>query len=844
MENMRKLIIGLTALLAFLFLIPTASALAYTWSSAGAGFCFLPTEWTPFTGGVPTMAGDSTTFDATSNIPPMTCGISGYDSETLASGYGSLLRHTANLVLLNGGLSVDNSQWSLAGPRTAHMGQFITQCTSGCPLLDAKITLEPNSYMEVGGEPLNCTVGSDSLFEVNVGATLNCTSGASIAGGANFTSDGLFDVITSTLDLDGFLDCGATNPGICDLSTVTGLGSGTLQASTGGTIINAVLVDYAGLINLTHSELTTTTDFISTGTAYLTGGISDLLTFADFNIAYLDGHIMNVSGTYLNFTGVSTIEGNSHITQKGGQVRFNAYSNIINSTFDAHSGGVAFRQDADIENTIFNTNDFSTRDGKDVNISNSVINAIGSNIVLDADGIINNSQFHGKDISSSGISGNPNIENSLLNATDSYFNSLSLSMDIKNSTIYAGNLTTIVSAGTWDRITLFTHNASISGGMGLNITDSNFDITGNFITNMGTGYTMLIDPTVINISGNWTINNNTIINVVDSIINVEENVFILGGGQLNLTNSLLNVTGNISLADNSSWLNLTGHNDPLGGSFIDYCYYGLGTPNIHDVGGSIHNAPLGYNQFSSKCFGLNITYPLQSSVHTTSPVFFQVVLWGDNATLQTPPSTWELYRMASPQWLMDSGNFSNYTWAHWQGFNGAATGWHKLIASTNMTVPGAIPTHVIRNGNNSFHRGEVTFYWNGTPIAPSNATTINVNITQSIGINESDSTYAQAIVVGIAITSAVFAYLSVQVSAPVLSMLYLGLFHLTLVIGVAVMLKIGEAFITANLLSSIEPFYTLTIFALIFIVFYIVITFIINSWRSIAENRVRGPVDE
>jgi hypothetical protein len=200
--------------------------------------------------------------------------------------------------------------------------------------------------------------------------------------------------------------------------------------------------------------------------------------------------------------------------------------------------------------------------------------------------------------------------------------------------------------------------------------------------------------------------------------------------------------------------------------------------------------------------------------------------------------------MASPQWLMDSGNFSNYTWAHWQGFNGAATGWHKLIASTNMTVPGAIPTHVIRNGNNSFHRGEVTFYWNGTPIAPSNATTINVNITQSIGINESDSTYAQAIVVGIAITSAVFAYLSVQVSAPVLSMLYLGLFHLTLVIGVAVMLKIGEAFITANLLSSIEPFYTLTIFALIFIVFYIVITFIINSWRSIAENRVRGPVDE
>jgi hypothetical protein len=535
---------------------------------------------------------------------------------------------------------------------------------------------------------------------------------------------------------------------------------------------------------------------------------------------------MNVSGTYLNFTGVSTIEGNSHITQKGGQVRFNAYSNIINSTFDAHSGGVAFRQDADIENTIFNTNDFSTRDGKDVNISNSVINAIGSNIVLDADGIINNSQFHGKDISSSGISGNPNIENSLLNATDSYFNSLSLSMDIKNSTIYAGNLTTIVSAGTWDRITLFTHNASISGGMGLNITDSNFDITGNFITNMGAGFKMLIDPTVINISGNWTINNNTIVNVVDSIINVEENVILRGGAQLNLSGgSILNVTGNITLeGGNTSWLNLTSDD------FIEYCYYALGGA-YHDVGGTIHSSSTPHNNFNSHCFGINVTEPIQSSVHTSSPVLFRVELFGNNATLSNPPATWELFRLGNPGWVVDTGNFT-MSWAYWKDFDAMAPGWFKLTAASNFTVPGAIPLHVVYNGNNSHHRAISTFFWNVTqPIPPSNASTVNVNIS----INETlvDSNFASGILLTLIGVVAIFAFLFANTAGTPLQSMYLLLVHITLVIVGAIMLKIGAYFISSELLASVMPFYTMVMFIMIFVTFYVILQFIINGVKAI-----------
>ena len=766
---MRKLIIGLTALLTFLFLIPTVSAVPYTWSSAGAGFCFLPTAWTPFTGGVPTMAGDSTTFDATSNIPPMTCGISGYDSETLAASYGSLVRHTADLTLLNGGLSVDNSQWTL-GPHNAMMGQFITQCTSGCPILDAKITLESNSYMQVGGEPLNCTVGSDSFLDVDAMATLNCTSGASIQGGATVTSDGFINIL-APLDLNGLLDCGATAPGMCDFSTLRGAGSGTLKSTTPGTTINIISTNYNGLLNLSDSALTNGADFVSGGTTYLTSGTSDFLTFADFNIAYLNGNVMNVSGAYLNFTGTSTITGSSHITQNGGQVLFNAYSNISNSTFDAYNGGVAFLENSTIENTLFNTNGFITQAGLTVNISDSTINAISAEVELNSQGTLN-------------------------------------------------------------QVILATDNITISGGQGLNIIDSDFNITGN--ANFGTSgpqFQLNIDPTTINISGNLAILENSTVNFIDSIVNVGGNVFIEGDALLNLTNSILNVTGNISLADNSSWLNLTGGNDPLGGSFIDYCYYGLGTPNIHDVGGSIHNAPLGYNQFNSKCFGLNITYPVQSSVHTTSPIFFQVVLFGENATLQTPPSTWELYRMAAPQWLMNSGNFSNYTWAHWQGFNGVATGWHKLIASTNMTVPGAIPLHVIRNGNNSFHRGEVTFYWNGTPIAPSNASTVNVNIS----INETlvDSNFASGILLTLIGVVAMFAFLFANTAGTPLQSMYLLLVHITLVIVGAIMLKIGAYFISSELLASVMPFYPMVMFIMIFVTFYVILQFIINGVKAI-----------
>jgi hypothetical protein len=771
----RKIIVCLVGILTFLFVIPSVGAVAYTWNGIG-GICFDPTQWFPMTGGVPTLPGDTVAFTAMSNAPPLSCGISNYDSETLAASYGSLVRHTANLLLLNGGLAVDNAQWTIDGGRSAIMGQFSTACSTACPILQAKITLEPASYLQAGGEPLNCTVGANTLLSVEHLASLNCTTGMYVGTGASVASDGII-TITSPLDLHGEINCGFMSPSSCTFETLRG--TGILLNNQPTTLISIQNTDYSGFINFIGADFTHTSNFISTGTTTLQGGVSAFLTIADFDKAFIStGAIINVSGAYLNFSGDTDIASSSILSVLSGVIEFNNVSNITDSSLNA----------GQIE-----LNSFS-------NITNSTL--IASSVTV------------------------------------------SSAIEIHNSTINT-DVFTSTAGGDWVELNLQTPSASIIGGTGLNITDSFLNILGN--AEFGTSapqYQLNVDPTIINISGNFTVTANSTVNLIDSILNVGENVFIEQGALLNLTNSVLNVTGNISLVDNSSWLNLTGGNDPLGGSFIEYCYYGLGTPNIHDVGGSVHNFAQGYNQFRSDCFGLNITYPLQSSVYTTSPIFFQVVLFGENATLQTPPSTWELYRMAAPQWLMNSGNFSNYTWAHWQSFNGVATGWHKLIASTNMTVPGAIPLHVIRDFNNSFHRGEVTFYWNGTPIAPSNATTVNVNITQSIGINESDSTYAQAIVIGIIGTSAIFAYLAVQVSAPALSMLYLGLFHLALVIGVAAMLKIGEAFITANLLSTIEPFYTLSIFALIFIVFYILITFIINSWRSITESRVRGPVDD
>jgi hypothetical protein len=761
MNNKRKLIIGFTALLAFLMVIPAASAVAYTWNGVG-GLCFAPTDWLPFTGGVPTMPGDSTTFDLTSNVPPMTCGISGYDSETLAASYGSLVEHTANLVLLNGGLSVDNSQWTLDGGREAHMGQFITQCTTGCPILAAKITLQPAAYFESGGEPLNCTIGAGSSFSIEAGAALNCTSGMMIENTGALASNG-FITVASALDLHGAINCGLIAPSACTFETLRGSSTGNLMNTQPATLITIQNTDYAGTIDFSNADLTHIASFVSEGVTKFTGGTSNFMAFADIDIAYFaGGATVNVGGSYLNFSGVANITEATIIDVPGGLIEFNDASNITDSTVTAGAG-------------YFHLNAFS-------NITNSTLTSMSSGLHIASPVAFHNSFIETNHFSSS-------------------------------------------AGGNWVGLTLNTQSANISGGTGLNITDSDFNITGNLVTSMVPGNPMLIDPTIINITGNWTINNSTVVNLVNSIVNIGENLILKGGATLNMSGgSIINVTGNISLeGGNTSWLNLTGND------FVEYCYYSL-EGAYHDVGGTVHLSPTPYNNFNSHCFGINVTEPEQSVVYTANPMLFRIVLFGNNATLGTPPAMGELFRLGNPGWVVQDFNFS-MSWVKWIDFDSMSPGWFKFTGASNFTTPGSIPLHVQYDGNDSHHRAIVTFYWNGTAVAPTNGTTVTVDV----NINETlvDSAFASGILMALIAVAAIFAFLFANTAGTVLESMYLLLVHFTLLIVGAVMLKIGAYFISAELLASVMPFYTMVMFIMVLVTFYVLLQFLINTIKSI-----------